>query len=281
MRVRSLAFVAATSLALAACGGDDTDKSPAEPDASTTTIEQSSTTEHDMDGMEEHGEHGEHDHEGEAGGVAKPIPVLPDGTLDPSAIDLSGIEGVTPEEQAYAEDLVVRSLEGLPKWADYDQAIADGIKSIGDGPFTGEEHVIRYEWVEDDNILDPAEPESLVYRYETAEDGTVTRTLEAAMYILPSSYTLETAPNDGGALMQYHNHQNLCFTTGAAPRVAGLTDADGNCPEGLALGAGNIQIHVWIRANPCGPFAALSGVAGGQTVDGTVTCLSEHGSEGH
>ena len=277
MRIRSLALATAALLTFAACGSDDD-----EPTTTTVAAEADSTTEPTMDHSEDpmdHGEHGEHD--AEAGGVAKPLPLLPDGTIDPAGVDLSGVEGVTAEQQAYAEDLVVRSLEGLPTWADYDQAIADGFKSIGDGPFTGEEHVIRYEWVEDDNILDPAEPESLVYRYETAADGTVTRTLEAAMYILPSSYTLDTAPTDGGALMQYHNHQNLCFTTGAAPRVAGLTDAEGNCPANLAKGAGNIQIHVWIRANKCGPFAALSGVAGGQTVDGTVTCLSDHGSAGH
>jgi hypothetical protein len=277
-----LALLAVAALVFAACGNDSNDDAKAGGDTSTTLDEHAAehqdsgdhdehavdseptaTTEHDMDNM----------------APAKPLPLLPDGTIDPDGVDLSGVEGVTPEEQAYAEALLVRSLTDLPTWADYDQAIADGFKSIGDGPFTGEEHVIRYEWVEDGVILDPTKPESLVYKYETLPDGTAKRTLEAAMFILPASYTLETAPNDGGALMQYHNHQNLCFTTGAAPRVAGLTDADGNCAPPLAKGAGNIQIHVWIRANDCGPFAALKGVGGGQVAEGeTVTCLSEHGS---
>ena len=280
MRVRHIALSLVAVLVFAACGSDD--ETTPKADSTTTSNAAETSMDHDMDDMDhdmddmDHGEHG-----GEGTGVAKPLPVLADGTLDPAGIDLSGVESVTPEQQAYAEDLVVRSLKGLPTWADYDKAIADGFKSIGDGPFTGEEHVIQYGWVEDDKILDPSAPESLVYRYEAQPDGSVVRTLAAAMYILPSSYTLDTAPDDGGALMQYHNHQNLCFTTGESPRVAGLTDADGKCPANLALGAGNIQIHVWIRANKCGPFAALSGVAGGQTADGTVTCLSDHGSEGH
>ncbi len=270
MRIRSIALLASLALLVAACGSDD------KGDETTTTVPATTTVdEHAMD----HSENGDHemDH-GEASGVAKPLPLLADGTLDPAGVDLSGVEGVTPEQQAYAEALLVNSINTLPKWADYDVAIKDGFKSIGDGAFTGEEHVIMYQWVNDDVLLDPNFPESLVYKYETAADGKVTRTLEAAMFIMPGSFTLETAPNDGGALMQYHNHQNLCFSTGDSPHVAGLTNGEGKCAEGLVKGAANIQIHVWIRANDCGPFAALKGVGGGQTVDNTVTCLHEHGS---
>ena len=31
----------------------------------------------------------------------------------------------------------------------------------------------------------------------------------------------------------------------------------------------NIQVHVWIRANECGPFASLLGVGAGQIKSGT------------
>lgn len=104
---------------------------------------------HDMDNMEP------------AIDVAKPLPLLQDGTLDPDGVDLSGIEGVTPEQQAFAEEVLVRSIETLPRWADYDETVAAGFKSIGDGPATGEEHVIMYEWVNDDAILDPNKPDGV------------------------------------------------------------------------------------------------------------------------
>lgn len=267
MRIRCVILLASLALVTAACS-DANESSSQQGGAKAAT--ETTTTMHDMDNMEP------------AIDVAKPLPLLQDGTLDPDGVDLSGIEGVTPEQQAFAEEVLVRSIETLPRWADYDETVAAGFKSIGDGPATGEEHVIMYEWVNDDAILDPNKPESLVYKYETLPDGTPKRTLEAAMFILPDSYTLETAPTDGGALMQYHNHQNLCYTAGETPRVAGITNADGNCAEGLVLGAGNIQIHVWIRANDCGPFAALKGIGAGQVKQGDdVTCLSEHGSAGH
>ena len=38
------------------------------------------------------------------------------------------------------------------------------------------------------------------------------------------------------------------------------------------------MIHVWIVGNPCGPFAALEGVAGGQILPGqTRLCDAAHG----
>ncbi len=278
MHIRSISVVAAALLTLAACGSDDTNE-PADTDATTTTIEQSSTTEHDMADMEEHGDHGEHDHEAEATGVAKPLPTLPDGTLDPAGVDLSGVEGVTAEQQAYAEDLLVRSIETLPKWANYDDAIADGYLSIGD-ELTGEEHVIKWDTIDDDNWLDPNEPESLVYKVVRNADGTTTKTLEAAMFLLPDEFDLDNAPDDGGALMQYHMHDDLCFTDFPQPLVRGLRPHGGECKPPLVAFDPNIMVHVWIRPNSCGPFAALQGVGGGQIKTGEeVSCLHEHGSE--
>jgi hypothetical protein len=268
-------------LTVAACGSDDADE-PADSEASTTTIEQSSTTEHDMADMEEHGEHDDHgepDDEAEATGVAKPLPVLADGTLDPEGVDLSGVEGVTAQQQAYAEDLLVRSINTLPKWANYDDAIDDGYLSIGDD-LTGEEHVIKWDTIDDDNWLDPNEPEALVYKVVRNADGTTTKTLEAAMFLLPDQFNLENAPTDGGALMQFHIHDDLCFTDSPQPLVRGLRPHGGECQPPLVAFDPNIMIHVWIRPNACGPFAALQGVGGGQIKTGEkVSCLHEHGSE--
>jgi hypothetical protein len=195
---------------------------------------------------------------------------------DPSGpIDLSGTPGVTPQQQAFAENLVAVTLVDLPQWADPTVAEAAGFRSIGDAA-TGHEHFINWAWINDDVVLDPDHPESLVY--EPQPDGT--RRLVSAMYMLPDSYTLADVPDWGGALMQWHIHDNLCFdTSGAAPRVGGLTDADGGCTAPLIKLGESPMIHVWITPNECGPFAALEGVGAGQVIEGEERlCDHVHGS---
>ncbi len=89
------------------------------------------------------------------GNVAKPYdPALP--------IDLSGTPGVTPQQQAAAENLIAITLLRLPQFSDASKLEAQGFKSIGDG-FSGFEHYLNVDNMTDDNILDPDHPESLVY----------------------------------------------------------------------------------------------------------------------
>ncbi len=209
-----------------------------------------------------------HDH-GTAAVVATPKP------YDPTQpIDLSGTPGVTPEQQAAAENLIAVTLVRLPKWSDYRDAEAAGFHSIGDG-VTGHEHFVQWDWINDDVLLDPDHPESLVY--EPQPDGS--KKLVSAMYMLPDSVALADAPDIGGALMQWHIHDNLCYTDSSAPKVAGLTDADGNCPSGLIKHNPAVMIHVWITPQACGPFAALEGVGAGQIAEGEARlCDTAHGS---
>lgn len=194
-----------------------------------------------------------HDHSAAAAVVAKPY--------DPTQpIDLSGTPGVTPEQQAAAENLIAVTVVRLPQWGNYKDAEAAGFHSIGDG-VTGFEHYINWDWINDDVILDPDHPESLVYQPQP--DGT--KKLLSAMYMLPDTVALADVPNIGGALMQWHIHDNLCFTTDpVAPRVAGIVDSGGNCSAGLVKFLPSPMIHVWITAHRCGPFAALEGVGAGQ-----------------
>jgi hypothetical protein len=87
--------------------------------------------------------------------------------------------------------------------------------------------------------------------------------------------TLADVPEVGGKLTQWHVHNNLCFS---GPRVAGLTDAEGNCGAGLTKGTETPMIHVWTEPHPCGPFAALEGVAGGTIKEGEERlCDHAHG----
>jgi hypothetical protein len=210
------------------------------------------------------GEHAGH----EAAAVA-PTPYDPD-----KPIDLGGIEGVTPEQQAAAENLVAITLWRLPQWSDPKVAEAAGFHSIGDG-FTGYEHFIQWDWINDGYVLDPEHPESLVYRV----DGNGTRTLEAAMYMLPQGQTLDTVPELGGKLTQWHIHDDLCFTPGDAPKVRGVTGVGQGCPAGLVKHDPVPMIHVWIVPDRCGPFAALEGVGGGQINEGEERlCDHAHGA---
>jgi len=210
-----------------------------------------------------------HDHgtAGAAAPVAKPY--------DPTQpIDLSGTPGVTPEQQAAAENLVAVTLVRLPQWSDYRVAEAAGFRSIGDA-LTGHEHFIQWDWVNDDTILDPDRPESLVF--EPMPDGS--KKLVSAMFMLPDTVALTDVPDIGGALMQWHIHDDLCFTQGDQPKVAGLVDGKGNCRSGLVKLLPSPMIHVWITSHNCGPFAALEGVGAGQVAEGEEhLCDHAHGS---
>lgn len=195
-----------------------------------------------------------------------PVPYDPD-----EPIDLGGVDGVTPEQQATAESIVRSTVADLPQWADYRDAEAAGFHSIGDGG-TGIEHFINPEFQDDPTILDPDQPESLVY---DTSDGD--RRLVAAMYMLEEGLPLEDVPDFGGALMQWHTHQNLCYT--AEGVLGGLTNGEGECPEGLFLPEPTPMIHVWIEPHPCGPFAALEGIGGGTIEEGEeVLCDEAHGA---
>lgn len=204
------------------------------------------------------------DAEAEVASVVPPKPYDPD-----LPIDLGGVEGVTPQQQAAAENLLAATIVGLPQFADPAAIEAMGFVSIGDG-FLGHEHYLNAANMNDDRILDPSRPESLVF------DTSVTpKKLVAAMYMLNPGDTLDDAPELGGPLTQWHVHDNLCFT---GPRVSGLTDAEGNCAPPSVKGNETPMIHVWITPHRCGPFAALEGVAGGTVPEGEEPlCDHAHG----
>lgn len=204
--------------------------------------------------------------------------VVPPKPYDPTLpIDLSGVDGVTPEQQAQAENLVAITIERLPKFSDIQSAEQQGWRSIGDAP-TGFEHLVNWALINDDEALNPDAPESLVYK--VGADGS--RTLVSAMFMLPPSVTLDKVPDIGGRLMQWHVHQDLCFTADSvAPRVAGVTTVSGSCTPPLVKLPASPMIHVWIVPHPCGPFAALEGVGAGQVKDGeTKWCDHAHGTPG-
>ena len=190
-------------------------------------------------------------------------------------IDLSGVDGVTPAQQAFAENLVAVNVVRLPQWADPAVAEAAGFHSIGDGD-GGHEHYVNWDWIDDDVWLDPDAPESLVYQPQP--DGS--KKLVSAMYMLPDHVALEDVPDSGGALMQWHIHDDLCFTADpVAPQLEDQTGPDGACRPPLVKVGDWAMIHVWIVPHECGPFAALEGVGAGSILAGEQRwCDHAHGS---
>ena len=214
-----------------------------------------------------------HGHEGAAAAehteMTSAVPTKP--FVPGQPIDLGGVEGVTPEQQAEAELVLSNALYYLPHWADYTVAEVEGWQSIGDG-VTGHEHFVNPSTFDDGKILDATAPESLVYANENG-----TRTLVAAMFMLQPGTKMADVPDTGGALMQWHIHDNLCFN--ASGKVASLRTAGDPCPDGLFVGGENPMIHVWITEHPCGPFAALEGIAGGTIAEGeSRLCDHAHGA---
>jgi hypothetical protein len=94
-------------------------------------------------------------------------------------------------------------------------------------------------------VLNPAEPQSLVYANTTS--GAV---LVAAMFITsPGGPT----PQPGGCLTQWHVHTNLCLSGGRVTGVVGA--ASSSCPAGSANHVTPPMIHVWFVPVPGGPTA--------------------------
>lgn len=229
---------------------------------------------HSHAGGHAHGETASgHDHGVEA--AVNPGPFDPEQT-----VDLSGVPGISPEEQAEAEDLVERTLDRLPQFDDLATLNDRGFYSIGDA-VTGSEHYVNWAYVDDDRILDPDYPESLVIQRD--ENGE--RYLAAAMFMLPTGTTLDEVPDVGGDLVQWHVHADLCFTDDpVAPTLAfgnlGV-GVEGECTPPNSKRGNVPMIHVWIVPHPCGPFAALEGVGGGQVAEGEEhICTEEHAHVG-
>ena len=218
--------------------------------------------------------------------------VVPPKPYDPALpIDLGGVEGVTPEQQAAAENMIAITLARLPQFADPAYAFEQGYRSIGDS-ITGHEHFIKWDLINDGKVLDPDYPEALVYEVpeENRSFGGIdapppagSRKLVSAMFMLAEGETLETVPEFGGALTQWHVHEDLCFLPDPpgpeGPRVAGVTEVGGPCEPPTERFTPVPMIHVWITSHPCGPFAALEGTGAGQVAEGEERlCDHAHGS---
>jgi hypothetical protein len=190
----------------------------------------------------------------------------PPTTTSAALADATGLRaepGVSPAELRRASKLLAATIEQLPRWHTPAQAYAAGYRSIGDTKSVVE-HYVKWSYVDDGHILDPDRPESIVYQRRNGKQVAV-----AAMYSLPIGSTFADVPDVGGALTQWHVHNNLCLTDDPQQKIIlRFTAGDGSCPAGTSKASNTPMLHVWAIPNPCGPFAALE--FGGQFPAGEV-----------
>lgn len=161
----------------------------------------------------------------------------------------------TDQQVADARDLVDRTAAALPQFADSSELEALGFYNFGVAAPGGYDHWINPGWIDDEHLLDPDFPESLVFRH--MPDGGYE--VQAAMFYLPTGTDMDTIPEHLRWLPGWHMHDELCVDeTG---RFTGLVDGEGNCSVGEPADMPPMT-HVWIVDNECGHRFASIGVGG-------------------
>jgi hypothetical protein len=155
----------------------------------------------------------------------------------------------TPAERAAAVELVLEARYALARYADPAVAAADGYRVNG---LAGIDfHAANPAHENDDRVLDPAHPETLVYA--VAPDGRPV--LMGAMFMMPKIGT--RGPTIGGPLTVWHAHEHVCFSL-TPPGLAGLLSPLGMCPLGtIDVPLTAEMIHIWIVPGAPEPFGDL------------------------
>jgi len=163
--------------------------------------------------------------------------------------------GVTGAQLAAAVKLIEDTKAAIAKYGDQRVAIAAGYKPMEP---EGIEimHYVNQAYFTEADILRPDHVQSVIY-YNSSH-GPV---LIGAMYIMPKLGM--PGPHIGGSLTSWHHHDNLCFDRTNGVIVAFAHDAffdrggkSGTCPAGSSSRSTPEMLHVWIIANPGGPFDA-------------------------
>lgn len=145
------------------------------------------------------------------------------------------------------------------RFESYDQAksalgYSISTAALANDPSPSIEHLINPAHLEDDVVLDPHRPESLVFRI--TPEG---KTLIGIMYMTKRG---DHGPQVGGILTRWHYHPTVlfCMDSVGVPRTPLL---DGQCGPGHFRGPSSEMLHVWLVDNPGGVFAHMMSAAGG------------------
>ena len=156
----------------------------------------------------------------------------------------------TAEEKAEANALVTATKLALASagYEDVGTAEAAGYRPV-QPPTAPLVHYVHPTHLASAAVLDPAAPESLVYR--STPEGLA---LQGAMYVLPSVDS--PVPDVGGLASHWHGHDDLCFSTTTA-MIVGTINPGERCPQGARNQVTPPMLHVWTIDHPDGPFAPL------------------------
>lgn len=167
--------------------------------------------------------------------------------LAQSGTGSGGSGQTTPESRAVADRLLQDVRAGIARFSDMGTAQAEGYRQATPYRFGhwGPAHFNNEGFQRDGRLLDPARPEALVYL--KLPDGYVV--LLGAMFLAHKGQ----GPRPGGAITEWHVHDNLCLT---ATGAVALATAPGRCPAGsFFLGEAVEMMHVWMFDHPEGAFA--------------------------
>ncbi|HEY8546326.1 MAG TPA: hypothetical protein VIL36_14800 [Acidimicrobiales bacterium] len=195
----------------------------------------------------------------------------------------------TDEQAAALHDLVERTEAALPAFSDPEALREMGFIDFGvsapgfPGESAGYDHFINWDWIDDEHILDPEHPESLVFRVTwNSATNELDYELVSAMFFLPSQYGLEDMPEEYAWYPGWHTHENICVDE-TTFTFAGLT-SNGTCRSGARVFDKPPMLHTWIVENPCGhrfggidvggPHCDVHGHPGGP---GSTTTTHPHG----
>lgn len=172
---------------------------------------------------------------------ASTAPAVPDQEIPPGL--LPDVEW-TELQANWLVNLVRNTERELPAFEDTARLQELGFVNIGVTAPGGYDHWTNMQWVNDGHILNPKYPESLVFQ-RTADGG---YEIQAAMYLLPSHYTMDTIPSLISWIYGWHAHPELCGDeTG---RIVGFIAPGGTCSRGEPVLIP--MIHTWVVDNACG-----------------------------
>ena len=165
--------------------------------------------------------------------------------LDVIEVSAFGPAATPTAEQAQAAEQFVAEVRRLSsRYTDPANALADGYQTH---PSFGPDHWVNLRRLNDDTVLEPGEPEFVMYDPKTGE-------FTGVMFVMPWG---KRGPQFGGPLSVWHYHEMepLCWD-GQLPLIS-LSPGDPACRD-LPVREGSPEmLHVWFTDTPDGPMASF------------------------
>jgi hypothetical protein len=108
----------------------------------------------------------------------------------------------TAQEQAEADRLLAATTRTLTRYDNHNNALRDGFVPFPPVPADWSQHYVDFAALDDEHILDPEHPESLLYAITDKGYRPI-----SALFIL--SHAGDEPPDTGGCLLHWHKHDEL------------------------------------------------------------------------